>query len=1147
MNTTWCPVKVSPEIDKKYNELTWVPLFREDPEANWIYGRWINFLDTQDFDMLSRRWDEAYAIMKKMPEADKRILITDIKNASSRIASESKEYSHISSSFQSRKVADELRAMWTYDENILKNIDYIETILYAKWYPSYKILGSMDKDVWLPDIYNNFQGSLKYAFLNEEWVTMSNMDSRLINFWKRKWMSESTATRFKDDMLGSPLLTKEWSKRIWWMKSMYSFLKYSPITWLVWWSLLLANNTLLWTTLILAKRRWLEWMMSSKAVEYLLDTEAFLKSETRAWETIKNWYDQDWKNFFNKTLDNVFDIIPNTNMWNKLRMFLQWWVHNVRDMTVENTVKRLSITQALSKNWINKTNMDLFIENIKNWNISQEFMTKLRADTALNWRQFFTVWWTSSLNRNRFSKMWYLNTLQNYVINRSDDVWSWIRKAYSDFKSWQFRTYWDFADYLTEWNPEFKSILNNVLLAAKIWIYIDAMTEWHDWEDSDKRIWKYVTNMSDYISSFKSTFFYRILTAPVEWMNKYYDYTGATWKSEEILEWIPVAFLNTLSEISTQMFKEWKVLNILTDSAIALLKTWDIDFVSDVASTDIDKIVNGMWRFSLLPWFDSYWQHWIESKDDTLGRIVFEFPAFNEAIRKSQRLKDIWQIEWYINDTGRAYMNTLFNLPVLQSFYKSDRMPSWQFNEAAWKTIQSEIENNPTMKAIWNGEFPTEILNNEDITKNLYSELLSHSYYWKKLWTKWEHVVSDYWLTEMEEKVFVQNIAEWLWMSLEQLDSTLKSNRDKSYLVKTMAAAEASKPGSSKIILWYLANDALYKEKLARFGKWFTNADIDEWVENQMKRNIVEKYYPFTYISDKTSWYKLAREYLSETKPDIFWTLKNDSTLSSFVNTLAFTDMIYRWEAMNWDVDSKYIKNIFNVSAKYIKDPELRTKLVTNSLNTISNLESADQSQKQLMRLWVLSANIDHYDKIKKDPIASTLYKDDIDIFENTVRWVNDSLNKVWAHWLEGDLNDDEKRQYYWSTWKKYFPKSNSSSNNKVKDDFQNAVNKYYNPAQNWVSYNKINKPESFELAWIRIQSPKEYTLYYKIYEDAYKATSENIVKQANRKYPAEYIEWMKFTKPTYWRRFYKTVWTVIPKTRKRIVNPGAKIWLPWG
>lgn len=1145
---TWCPTYIVPNIVKNYwYQLGRKGLFDNDPILNMIQWKRQKLLDKRDMALFNKYAEESNILMKKFSPEERTLFRDDIYNIANAIEKRVKdlEWSEYKT-FQPMRLSQELKIK-KYSDEIVNNVKYLEDLFIENEVQPYKFFQAMNKDTLLTDIYQNINGSHKYAFLMLDWVNIKNLKWNLESFAKTRWIPSKDIVRFIEDMMWEPLLAKQWEKWIGWFKSLYSFLKYSPLTWLVSGSLLLANNTLLGTTLLLSKKRWLEWLLKSEWIDYLLNTEKFLASESRAWETIMNRIDQDWKNFFNRVLDKTFWLIPQWPIWDRLRTFFQWWVHNIWDMAVESTVKRYAIAEALAKNWINSSNMETFMNALNKGLVSEEFLIKLRADASLNRNKFFTVWSSASLNRNRFSRRWLINTLQNYVINRSDDVWSWITKFYKDFKANPKRVRWEFSDYLMTENQELKSLLNNILLAAKLGIYIDAMTEWHEWEDREKRVFKYVTSMSDYLSSLRSTFFYRLLTSPVKWLDSYYDYTEATWQSEEFIEWVSVAFLKTISDTFWMMFREWKVLNILSDSVLAYLKTWDIDFAKDITEIDLKKITDGMWRYSLLDWYDSFWQKGIESKDDMVWRIVFEYPEFNEAANKSQRIRDIWTIENMLNDPKRFISNMLYNFPLISSFYKaSSTNPTGQFAEAALKQFQYEVDNNPIMKQIWKWELPSEILNNEDTVNSLYNELLAHSYYWKKLGKKWEHVVSEYWLTSQEEKVFVDNIATWLWITTSDLENILKSNRDKSYLVKAMAAAEANMPGSSKIVLGYLANNMLYENKKAVFWKWFSNVDIDPGVENQLRKQVVEQLYPYLYYADKSSWYKVAREYMSSYKPEIFANLKSDSELTWFVNTLSFLDLIYWNEANQWDVDAWYIKNIFNVAGKYIKDDWLRTKLVTNSLNTISWLHNATQTQKQLMRMWVLAANINHYDKMKKDPIANIVYKNDLDKFERTIWWVNENLNMAWMDWMMGDLSDSERKQYYWSTNKSYKNNSNYGSNKKVMNELDKWFNKLFNPAVNWRP--EISRETGIIVPQINLPAPKQYSLYYKIYNDTYKAVSEDITRQSGRKYPAETIEWLKFNKPGYWKtRKYTGPSTRIAKSGKKYPSKSVKKSLPWG
>lgn len=1158
MDSTGCPAKIAPELTVKYaTELNWRPLFREDTQSSQILGRRQWLLDTMDKDVFNRYWEKAYDLMIKMKPEDRTSFLKDIKTYANAIAEQTKDVVWLDNSWtrwmiQAKRISSML-AIDKYDKELINNVKYIEDLFIDNGYQPYKIFQSMNKNIWLTDIYNNIWGSLRYAFMNQPWVSPSNLGEYLIWYAKWKGMSEVMANRFKSDMMWEALLTWARGNWIWGMKSMYSMLKYSPMTALVSGSLLLWNNTLLWLNLLFSKRRWIENLMRSKELDEVIDVTWMLSTETRAWQTMNNRFDQDGKNFFNKFMDWIFSKLPEWKATDKIRSIVQWWVHNLWDIWIENTVKRTAITEALAKNWIDAQNISIFLENIKNWNINPKFMNKLRADAMLNWTQFFTVWGISSLNRHKFSKRWLVNTLQWYVIWRASEVWQWISKFVKDMKTNPKRTRWEFSDYLMNDNIELKSLLNNILLAAKMWVYMDAMTEWHEWEDRERKVWRYVTNMSDYVSSFKSTFFYRLLTAPVRWIDNYYEYSDVIWKEPKLIEWLEVWMLQFLSEAFWMMFREWRVLNILSDSALAYIKTGNIDLTKDVIDIDLKKITDGMWRFSLLPWYDVFWQKWVESKDDLLWMLAFDYPEFNQAARMLSKVRDVSQVETFLNNKERAWTSILTNLPLISSFWKaSQRNPSGQFPESTFNMLKNEIDTNPTMQKIRKWEFPLELLESKSIVKNLYNELTAHSYFGKGLDKDWKHFMSSsdkpYWLTQQEEEVFVMNIVEWLWITVQDFDNILRSNKKQSYLVKAMAAAEADMPGSSKIILWYLANQELHKQKQAIYWQKYSWAEVDRHIEDKLKWEIVEKLYPFMYFADKTAWYKLAREYMADSKPEIFWNIKNDAELTGFANSLWFLDLVYFSEANQWDVDAQYIKNIFNTVGKYQTDPNLRTKIVTHSLNTISWLESANESQKQMMRIWVLAANINHYDKLKKDPVASTLYADDIGKFESVIRWTIENLNQVWIDWMERDMWDLSKKQYYWSTGKKRTPNKNFSSNQAVTKQLMDWFNKMYNPAQNWRPEINEYRPTITESIIPRIATPKLFNLLYRIYDESYKAVSKNITEQTERKYPGQFMQTFKFDRPSYRKtRRYTSPGTKIPKWRKKYASQKTRKDLPGG
>jgi hypothetical protein len=95
----------------------------------------------------------------------------------------------------------------------------------------------------------------------------------------------------------------------------------------------------------------------------------------------------------------------------------------------------------------------------------------------------------------------------------------------------------------------------------------------------------------------------------------------------------------------------------------------------------------------------------------------------------------------------------------------------------------------------------------DDAVKRLYKELTAFDYP-NKARKNWTDFVTWYeWeLEQLKETVFTDEILRWLWWDEEDLTNYLNAawDRKKAGLAKIMAAAEASRPWSSKIVLSYL-------------------------------------------------------------------------------------------------------------------------------------------------------------------------------------------------------------------------------------------------------------------------------------------------------------------------------------------------------
>jgi len=1159
-----CAVQNTINLWKKtYNVILSLPEFIQNNQKMLrITGEWYRFMEKafswwRAYDFVTNQ-ETAQRIMKELDTTTKSKLISDIHNLARKTYNDKwfspKTYLDWKQTGVNTPLADWLRSLW-YDSKVLTTVERLEELFNNYWWASsldmYKIWMSMSHKTWLLDVYNNITWSLKYAFLTQPWVDINDLSQFIRSVGIEWWIQTEKWLKFlEDSVLATPIGTWRAFKFVWALKQLYSHIKYSPITSAIWWSLMLLNNMVNWTALLMSRKRWLEWILDNDIIDLLWwEIYWILKSQNKALSDLKLYVDTQWKNMYFRFIDKFTNSIPFLPDKAKayVNAILQWWVHTARDMGAENYVKRVALAQALSRMWINKNNIEALKQWLKEKNISETFMQELSWHANIYYHTFFWNSNLTTLNRNMFSRRWFINTLQWYVLGRSAEmIWA-VRQFSRALKEWKIKTRWDFIDYIHTDNQELKSLLNNILLAWKMSIYADYVANDKEYEWNVKQPYKYMLWMSDYISSLQSTFYYRLLTAPLEWADDYLEYTAATWKSENVIEWISVSAMKTLAEAMRMLFREWNVINIFADAWLSYLKTWDLDFATDVAWTNFDKIANGMWRYMLLPNVDTYWQMVIPEDDDLIWRIFFTYDKTNNMVRESWKLRNMSDIDSMLNDKSWYTLRLLQYLPILKWFTETSK--STGRNEARYKRLQDLMEEDLTLKDIWNWELPEMLLNNRDITNTLYRDLTAFDYSYKKYKWQWEHDVWTYWLNKMEETVFIDNIAKQIYWSTEAMDADLlwKSASTKN-LLKVIAAANAQTPWSSRIILSYLAAKeySWLKEQLL-WSKYVKSADIPQDIQDEIERMVVSKYYPLLYTADKTSQYKVVREYLSYVYPDIYKWIENDNELNQLVNSMSFIDMMVMDEWNKWNVDANYIKNIFNLSAKYITNDADRVAIVNHTLWTINWLKNAWWEQKQLMKIWVLGSNIWFYDKLKKDPITSVLYKDDIDRFERIVWDTNDAINMVWNNLAVTELNEEWQRQYYWTKWYRYTPKQEYYNNKKLVDDFQDKFNKVYKPIErpyqrNNTQYSNYNPRDIWDL------TPKRYRIYAKFYEEQLKAFSKSIVEQWQKTYPAEWTESLKFTIKERWAGLIpKSKWLTFVRNRKKYPSTKTLNQFPGG
>ena len=1100
---TYKEIENAAKASDNITSLTNYYLLGNDPylvQMRWARGNLLS-RNRDALQSISEDWNRVFS---KMNDEDANAAIKDIKNTLSTFRKNNKWV------FRSAE------PMWKWTPVEYKQIvNRLAEVFDKEWWNNIDILWMLNNRQSMDDIISKltYSDALSVMWLTD-WVHSITEAKQFVTDWAKQFVSEKRAAQVAKDFVWDPLWTGNAFKAMANIRSAYRFAKYSILS-PVSGTIMYINSKFLWDTLFAGKRKWLEWMLANNTFNKILERDDVLTFLNREKDIIAN-SSSDIMNkwiFVNEWLNKVADTL--TKKWTQandtLKTILNWWIHSLYDKEMSWEVRKLAFAQALKQNHVYDWQLDELLKSLEDWSMLSDLnksmlWNKITADTEEFYARFFTNAGTQSLSRHKRSRLWWFNFLQWYVINRTDEMLQWFRQwwEFVNKAGWFKNLTWnDITRHLAEDNQELKSFMNNIIASAKLWYYLDKAAD-TDWSEADN-IKAYFIDTNDYLSSLDTVWFMRLFRAPLEWVAAYKTYSDWSWEDATMIWWVKVAVMESFAEICSQFFREGKFLSAMLNPVIAGMRTWDLDFAATVAWTEWEKMANSLWRFGLVDWMEKYWLEDFSEDSDIIGQMLLNTDRSTVWWKEQNDLYDITSVDKIINDPSYSAVTAIGYLPLVWELIKYAADKWWySFNEAKYREMMEMVDNDPGLKKLYNWEIDSEVFSDDAINR-IWSDFTSFNYPYKTLKSPGKHSVwsfsnwVDMTLNTMKEDVFVQNICEKLWMSIEEFHQAIISDSAKTTgKLKIMAAAEAAEPGSGKIVLSYIMANRLYELEKEYTGKNNpATADIPEDVMPLLKREVLEEYWNEMFTADKTSWYKAIREYISEVNPEVFKTLYNNNTLNSYVGSVWFMDMLMRDAARKWDVNAKYIKNVFWVMWKYLTNDNARIKMVEHMFWTIDNL-NAPQTVKNMAMEWVLAGNIDFYNRLKNSPALSVLYADVLDSFEHRVWWVMDNV----------DIQDDRMyRQWY----NKYTPYTSQywNDNKKVDDDLKNKVGKYYKPLTTgwkWITSTPVYRRTKWN-----IPVGKDLDWYRKYYEGLIKDYSDRLVKSEGKKYPAQTIEWMTF------------------------------------
>ena len=1006
-------------------------------------------------------------------------------------------------------------------EELINQFIWVFAREWNKWYTDW-IMRMINNADSLEDIMYKlyFSDAISMIWLNADVHNISEARDTIYNWVRNMVKTDREAMQIAKDFVWDPLWWGNTYKLMSNIRSAARFAKYSilsPISW----TIMFMNSALLSEPLLAGKKKIVASYLNNKTFNKILENEDLLSFMSRDWSIVENgntdmqlkwiWMDNQLKKFAN-FISNPNSKTKLWQQWNKVvNTVMLWWWHSLYDLWRQWEVKKVAFAQALSEMWIPESALPDLLAKINDWRIYSDpglsrTWAQIMAKTEEFYARFFSNAGTQALSRHRFSRLWWFNFLQWYVVNRTDEMLQWFRQLQKFINdAWIGNLTWnDVTRHLAKDNQELLSFMNNILASVKMWYYYEKISD-NDSKRDNNLIWYFVSS-NDYLSSLDATWFFRLLISPYESIKAYNQYSEWAWEEATIWWWVKVATIKLFSDICSQFFREGKFLNAIRDTLVAYWQTWDLDFAATVAWVEWDKMANSLWRFGLVEWQEKYWLEDFSQKSDIIWQMLLATDKATKWWKEQQDMYNITNVDNIINsEWWYTAMNVLWKLPLIWELLKSATGKWWfTFSEAKYKELMDLVDNDKWMQELYKWELNTEVFSDEAINR-IWSDFTAFNYPAKSLKTIWKHSVWSYiegkdtTLNSMREDVFVQNICEKMWIDIEEFHNMIVSDSAKTtWRLKVMAAAEAAEPGSWKIVLSYIMANDLYKLEQEYTNKQYpSNADIPDDVMIMLKKMVLEKDGNQMFTADKASWYKTIMEYVSEVKPEVFKELYKNNTLTNYVNSVWFMDMLMWDAAQKWDVNAAYVKNVFWVINKYMKNDDARIKATEHIFNTIEELD-APQSVKNMAMQWTLAGNIDFYNKLKNSPVLSTIYKDALDNFEHWIWWT-----------LDTEIPVDNM---YNKSYKKYTPYSSEywDKNKKVNDDLTDKAYKYF-PKSSW-NWTRAWNLNPYPYTTGSSVKPKDALDWYrKYYEGLIKDYSDKLVKSEGKKYPAQTIEWMTF------------------------------------
>ena len=173
-----------------------------------------------------------------------------------------------------------------------------------------------------------------------------------------------------------------------------------------------------------------------------------------------------------------------------------------------------------------------------------------------------------------------------------------------------------------------------------------------------------------------------------------------------------------LGNLTRQLFKEFQVADPLINSYKAYAKGFDMEVIATTFEDHWNRVSNSAARFSLMDEQVPYGLKKFPRPDDYFQSLLMGVTESNPSLKTYMDLRNVENVENYLNDPRSAYMSMLQNI---------NGLPKWLFQEFKTNGVLDRLrdemaDKDSVMRNLYSGKWDPRVVTKDNVDR-FYSEL----------------------------------------------------------------------------------------------------------------------------------------------------------------------------------------------------------------------------------------------------------------------------------------------------------------------------------------------------------------------------------------------------------------------------------------